>query len=100
MACKRVIRKEYDQWRKRLQLMAAQPFAWPYSATWYKCGEYYAVKIKFPADMDASIVMLALQNYARSEKLYYADVERLGEKWMLYKEVERIISELSKAGEL
>lgn len=96
----RVDRSTYEEWRKRVQLMAASPFSWPYSATWYKCGEYYAVKIQFPEDSDTSIVMLALQNYGQNEKFFYADVERLQAFWKNYLDVLRVLRELGEAGEL
>lgn len=96
----RVDRSTYEEWHKRVLLMATSPFGWPYSATWYKCGEYYAVKIQFPEDADKSIVMLALQNYGQNEKIFYADVERLQALWKNYLEVLRVLRELGEAGEL
>lgn len=96
----RVDRSTYEEWRKRLQMMSKAPFGWPYSATWYKCGGYCGVKIKFPEDADTSIVMLALQNYGCNEKLFYADVERLQALWKNYLEVLRVLRELGEAGEL
>lgn len=94
----RVSKVTFDQWRGRLRLMALEPYSLSYGVSACKCGDYDCVKTRLYTEEDSPLVLFAMAK--KDERRYYAALDRLMDQWKVYKEVERVLWELSTAGEM